>query len=347
MSGHLIALTPKQILGAVVLAAIKFLLPSSLFAADITKETIADTHRTLVTISGPITQADQEKFSTVIQHVTEAVVSLDSPGGSLIAGLEIGKKIRLRNYATFVADGSQCASVCALMWLGGTRRFLEPRAAVGFHAAYVVEGGNPRETGSGNALVGAYLTNLGLDENAVVYITQAPPDKITWLDEDAAKELGIRFELLSDSSPRRVLAPASETAPPPENSPLTERAAAFIKYYWENVGDADDFALEYLASAYAPVVRYYGKDMPKEKVLVEKRQYIKRWPTRKTIQKPGTLNINCIDDECTISGVADYEVSSDPRKDRAAGTVKYSLTVRFEHGSAAILSENSEVMARR
>jgi hypothetical protein len=318
-------------------------------AATITTKALPDVEATLVVISGSIKAEDEDDFSTAIQGIQNGIVALDSLGGSLIAGLEIGKKIRLRNFATLVGNGGRCASVCALIWLGGTKRFLEPHAAVGFHAAYVIEKGNARESGVGNALVGAYLTNLGLLENAVMYITQASPDEITWLNETSAKELGIRMQILSDDPPDTLLAPAPASAPPPENSPLRKRAEGFIKYYWENVSDANEFALYYLQSAYSPVVLYYSKDTTRDKIMTAKKQFIERWPNRKDFPRRGTLHINCDDAtaECDINGVADYEVVSETRNAHAAGTFRYWLRVRFAHGSAEILLENSEVIERR
>jgi hypothetical protein len=79
-------------------------------------------------------------------------------GGSLIAGLQIGETIRLKNFSTLVPEGAQCASSCALAWLGGTRRLMGSLAQVGFHAAY--DGQTHQVTSSGNALVGAYLNKM-------------------------------------------------------------------------------------------------------------------------------------------------------------------------------------------
>ena len=50
---------------------------------------------------------------------------------------------------------------------------------IGFHAARNQVTG--KETGSGNALIGAYLNKLRLPYPAVFYITQASPESITWL----------------------------------------------------------------------------------------------------------------------------------------------------------------------
>jgi len=118
-------------------------------------------------------------------------VSFDCVGGSLLAGIAIGKTIRLKSFATVVLDGQQCASACAFAWLGGSPRFMGNGSFIGFHAAYVERGGRATETGAGNALLGSYLTQIGLSESAVVYITKAAPTEMTWLNSRDAKQIGI------------------------------------------------------------------------------------------------------------------------------------------------------------
>jgi hypothetical protein len=116
-------------------------------------------------------------------------VAFDGDGGSLVAGIQIGETIRLKNFSTVVPNGKRCASSCALAWLGGTRRFMGPDSKIGFHSAY--DGDTGQVTGPGNALVGAYLNKMGLPYDAVVYITSASPDSITWLSKADAQKIGI------------------------------------------------------------------------------------------------------------------------------------------------------------
>jgi hypothetical protein len=79
--------------------------------------------------SGGIVSGDAAKLSQFVldrnltQGFDEYVVQFDSPGGSLIEGIEIGNIIRDARLETIVARGSQCASACALAFLGGTRRY--------------------------------------------------------------------------------------------------------------------------------------------------------------------------------------------------------------------------------
>src|SRR5688572_8104103 len=95
----------------------------------------------IVLLRGTMTGSDIDAFRTKTTGMQDALVVLQSDGGSLIAGIEIGKIIRLKNYFTVVPAKSRCASACAVAWLGGTRRFLEGDAKIGFHAAYIVRSG--------------------------------------------------------------------------------------------------------------------------------------------------------------------------------------------------------------
>jgi hypothetical protein len=82
-----------------------------------------------------------------------------------------------------------------IAWLGGTPRLMSAEARVGFHAAYSNKTG--QETGVGNALVGAYLNKIGLPYSAVIYISQAAPNSMTWLSIADAEKQGIDVEPLN------------------------------------------------------------------------------------------------------------------------------------------------------
>src|ERR1700733_10871252 len=141
-----------------LLALLAMTIPAN--AASITVLPLGQNKPSLVLITGTLDLADKDEFLRQIAPLSSAIVSFSSDGGSLIAGLQIGEIIRLKNFSTLVPEGAQCASACALAWLGGTRRLMGSRAQVGFHAAY--DGQTRQVTSSGNALVGAYLNKIGL-----------------------------------------------------------------------------------------------------------------------------------------------------------------------------------------
>ena len=127
----------------------------------------------------------------------KGIVVLQGDGGDLQAAIKIGTAIRLKNYATLVPSDSNCASACAVAWLGGAPRVMEDGSQIGFHAAYAVKNGETTEAGPANALLGAYLGKIGLPDRAVVYITEAPPDRMKWLSSVDAEKMGIDVKKLA------------------------------------------------------------------------------------------------------------------------------------------------------
>ncbi len=177
----------RGLIGALAIAAALAGMPAR--AADIRVATLANGPYVLV--AGEFEDGDGERFVRLTAALPKTTtVVFDSPGGNLLAGLKIGETIHARGYATLVADGSTCASACAIAWLGGTKRFLSSAARLGFHAAS--NGGGV--SAPGNAIVGAYMARLGLSQDAVYALTEAGPDAIAWFDAGQARMLGISVE---------------------------------------------------------------------------------------------------------------------------------------------------------
>jgi SPOR domain len=173
-------------------------------AATVDVVSLGPNKPSLVSVSGTFDFNDKDVFLRKIGSLSGAIVAFDSEGGSLVAGIQIGEIIRLKNFTTVVLDQTRCASSCALAWLGGTKRFMGSTAQIGFHAAY--NGETRQVTSTGNALVGAYLNKIGLPYSAVVYITTASPESITWLSKSDAEKLGIEvsfFAAPSSVSPQK------------------------------------------------------------------------------------------------------------------------------------------------
>jgi hypothetical protein len=167
-----------------------------------------------IIISGEIERGDDEKFRRLTIEFPDAWVALDSPGGALIPALEIGRLIRLRGYTTVVLDKDTCTSSCALMWLAGERRLIIGSAGVGFHASYIDEAGRKVESGVANALIGHYLSQLGLSQRAVVFATKASPDQISWLTKGNKVDAGIEFTDLPSKDSTRSGNERASTPPP-------------------------------------------------------------------------------------------------------------------------------------
>lgn len=99
------------------------------------------------------------------------------------------------------------------MWLAGNPRLIAPGGAVGFHAVYISQGdGKLMTSGSGNALVGAYLHELGFSTDVIAYVTHAPPEKMGWLSEGTARAIGLKVVWVGLGT---MASDASSPQPPP------------------------------------------------------------------------------------------------------------------------------------
>jgi len=154
-----------------------------------------------IVITGDIRDGDDARFGDLSRRFPRAVVYLESAGGALVPAIEIGKLVRARRHATAVLDGSTCTSACALIWIAGTPRYLGAQGRLGFHASYSDEGGRLVETAVGNAMVGHYLSQLDLPEDAAVFATIASPYELNWLTAHNSGEAGIAFETAPASLP--------------------------------------------------------------------------------------------------------------------------------------------------
>ncbi len=196
---------------------------------------------TYVSIIGGITPDDPQRFEETTKKLTGdpkqlVTVVLAGPGGNLIAGLSIGIKIHERGWMTSVLDNSICESVCGAIWIAGVPRGATKTSHIGFHAAY-----NPatqRETGAGNAVLGSYLTKMGLSYDAIAFLTTPGPAQITYLSAEAAAKYGIAVdgELPSQAS----LAPP-QAARKVVGKPYVDRNGNYVipadmVPYWGNKG---------------------------------------------------------------------------------------------------------------
>jgi hypothetical protein len=161
----------------------------------------------VVKVSGPIRKGDGTRFLAATARFREAIVVLEGPGGSVDEGLRIAELIRARSFSTAVLSGASCASMCAVVWLTGSKRLMANGARIGFHA--VADVANRKVSSAGNAIAGAYLAGLGFGVEAIAFMTSAPPSSIAWLTRDRAVDLKIEV-LEADPVLTAATRPATE-----------------------------------------------------------------------------------------------------------------------------------------
>jgi hypothetical protein len=133
---------PLAPLGISLIVTLLFAAPSTGTAMDfrLAERTIYAT--------GAIKKGDADKLDRLVRDNKLAsgdewyTVRLNSPGGLLLEAMKIGTIIRDAALETLISHDAECASACALAFLGGTRRYatgvgierrMEFGAALGFH----------------------------------------------------------------------------------------------------------------------------------------------------------------------------------------------------------------------
>jgi hypothetical protein len=181
-----------------------------------------------IVVSGVLQAGDDEVFSKQLMKFPKGIVVLSGDGGDLQAAIRIGTAIRLKNYATLAPTDSRCVSACAIAWLGGAPRVMEDGSKIGFHAAYALKDGQAAEAAAPNALLGAYLNKIGLPDRAIVYVTESPPEGMTWFSAADAQKMGIDVKTIASSKTSEVKSTALDMAP--ANTPTHPRQKQAAKH---------------------------------------------------------------------------------------------------------------------
>jgi hypothetical protein len=178
-------------------------------AADIGVNKFKDSENSFVYIWGTIEEGDGKKFAELVaNNVTVKAVLLDSPGGSFEDGMVIAKLVHERKFYTSVRQDWVCMSMCAIIWVAGSDRYYGGKTKIGFHSMStwweVNQGkgkkGIKREAyNAGNALVGAFYNQLGLNDAAIIALTNANYDSMFYLNTKRLEELGIKATLSNAS----------------------------------------------------------------------------------------------------------------------------------------------------
>lgn len=154
-----------------------------------------------ILVSGPIERGDAERFKAYWKENAydswNFIISLDSPGGNLLDGLEIGRFLRkvganteVQRYQRpisggYYADavpGAECYSACALAFMGGVERDIPEGGTIGFHQFYGGGGSSAAEameiTQHISALIAGYLRDMGAKPELFELMSGTSPDNM-------------------------------------------------------------------------------------------------------------------------------------------------------------------------
>lgn len=326
------------------IAALSLSVMGSLEAAEFSVYGADGKGPAIVFVTGEIVADDHKRFVARTIHLEEAIVVFSSPGGNVLAGVEMGKAIRLKDFTTYVPEGKFCTSACAIAWIGGTRRLMSRDARIGFHAAYRSSDGAQRESGMANAFVGAYFNSIGLPAKTVVYLTSASPQDMRWLAPEDADDLGISVKIFELPSSTRTAEPRRNNSIP--SSSLERAAIEFARNFQLEASRGPQRSLELVRRTYDESVLFYGKVIDKAKILAEKERYFNRWPLSIYTPLLDTLRASCDGRACTVSGELEFNSSDYEQKRRSAGRAEFIYGLRYDGSRFFVSAESGKVLQR-
>ncbi|WP_155897542.1 PAN domain-containing protein [Aureimonas ureilytica] len=122
-----------------------------------------------IVLSGDFVAGDDaSEFLSKALELDSNVISFDSPGGNVASAMRYGKVIRALGLKTMQPRSLNCASACALAFLGGTERYAET-GSIGVHrASFSSDTGISSEVAvaaiqAGTADLIGYLSDMGVD----------------------------------------------------------------------------------------------------------------------------------------------------------------------------------------
>jgi hypothetical protein len=155
---------------------------------------------------GPIDPGAPTRFKRIIadHHIPPlSVVYLDSPGGNLLASMELGRLIRKNGYFTEVHKKGPaskggllqeklgvttyeplpgiCASACTLSFIGGVFRWLDQKSVYGVHRFYGNSSFDADIAQVTSSAVVQYIREMGVDPELFDEMTKAGREEINIL----------------------------------------------------------------------------------------------------------------------------------------------------------------------
>ena len=162
-----------------------------------------DLHSNITRIyaDGEITNTTTQQFKEFVNanKIKNAMVLLNSGGGSLLEGMRLGSTIRDLGFDTGIATYSNlkmieegiCASACAYTFAGGIGRYYSGKGTkIGIHQFYSQAPNiSTQSSQEVSGVIVAYLEKMGVDALAFSASTLAGADNMLWLTVQDAEKL--------------------------------------------------------------------------------------------------------------------------------------------------------------
>ena len=323
--------------------------------ADVTIERLPiENSSPILLLKGNFTQGDSpDLLAKEVATSGAKVITFNSDGGNVVMAMAYGRMIRSLGLSTLQLRSSQCASACALAFVGGATRQAEP-GAIGVHQSSF----SPDTEIEGRTAVAAvqaltaqimtYLLEMDVDPKLLQLSLSVPSDDMRYLTASEMQNFGVTKGTLSEVSegaptvadPSKEVAASPEKTEPPSTT-IEQRAIAFVNDYHDAWSRGNKEALAFMEKAYAGTVEFYGKATSRAAVMDQKLGFASRWPVRAYSVKSDSTKVTC-QVTCKVEGVVDWFAKRDVGDRVSSGTAEFSVV--WDQSTGTILSETGKVI---
>lgn len=179
-----------------------------------------------VMVSGEFSYDDNlDEFASVVRSHNPSVIGFNSPGGNVSKAMELGRLIRSYRLNTLQPKGPDCASACALAFLGGVTRWSEP-GAIGVHKSSF-SGSHSIDTQTAvsavqqlTADVMTYMIEMGVDPALLQLSLQYDSDDMRYLSNSEMKQYRVTNQVDVGQPQVPLPTPAPSVTPQPNITAL-------------------------------------------------------------------------------------------------------------------------------
>jgi hypothetical protein len=144
-----------------------------------------------------------EKYIKDNRIPDRSIVYVNSPGGSLIEGIALGRIIRKYGLSTSVGkrlvaatrrfdiEPGGCYSACAYAYMGGQFRYLTKGSRYGVHQFASTAGGSEGVAQIASAIIVEYIRSMDVDTELFSLSASAAPDGMNELDTQTLERLNV------------------------------------------------------------------------------------------------------------------------------------------------------------
>lgn len=331
---------------------VRFLCSSA--AAGVSNKTInLDSGGTVILIEGEFQYRDDPvELAKAVLSSGAKLVTFNSNGGNVHAAMQYGRAIRRLGLGTVQIRSAQCASACALAFVGGQSRDAEP-GSIGVHrSSFSDDAGLDGQSAVAaiqavTAEILTYLVEMGVDPKLLQLSLSTDSSDMRYLTSSEMTQLRVTLS----RSDRPVNAQMGQTKAPSQqpSSPSSlgggddDRAKAieFLGKYHEAWSGPASKAIAFMRSAYADSVAFYGKTLSRDEVLKDKETFLDRWPKRAYGIRHGSERLVC-GLKCSGTAVVEWFAFSPKRGKTSSGSAEISIVWNPRTGE--IETESSRVL---